>query len=137
MNFFYRLKAKNKQRCGLTLTEALFSLVCISLLMIAILSVTSFLKSISASARASATIEAYTLSIAETITQDLADGYDITDMDYNEDARFKNPNIYKEITLEWQEDVFGEMLYWVKVECIDKDTKTERVSQFFLRGGDY
>lgn len=134
MTFFKHL---NKKRKGFTVTEALFCLICVAFVVGAVVSVAAFLRGASASVRAGASIETYVISVAEAISLDIEDGVDITDVDYNEDPRLDSSALHSQISVFWQEDVMGEMLYWVRVDCLHKDTNTNQVATFFLRGGDF
>lgn len=126
-----------QQRRGFTITETLFGLVCISLVMAAMVSVTVFLRNSATSVRANALLETYAVSVAETIEQDLKDGVDITHHNYNEDDRLENASIRSQINIDWESDVFGEMLYQVEIVCEEKKSNTTSTIRFFMRGGAY
>lgn len=121
------------QRRGYSLVEAMMGLFCISLMMVAIFSVASFLRSAAIVSRGSAILEAYSVSVAETIDQDMRDGIDISDVNYNEDARIQNDSISADVQIDWQDGVFGKRLYQVQVICREKTTNRTLTVRFFLR----
>ena len=134
------IKWNKKQRHGYTLAEALLSLVCISFVIIAVLSSTAYIRRSAQTVRGQALVETYLVSVAETITQDLADGVDITNVDYNEDVRlndWRRTGIYSTIILDWEDDVFGSALYEVRVNYNAHKYNVEGSTRFFLRGGDF
>lgn len=136
----HNTKRTPKQRHGYTLAEALLSLVCISFVILAVVSSTSFIRNSAQSIRGQALIETYMVSVAETITQDLQDGVDISNVDYNNDIRLNDRDrtgVSSNIIVDWQEGVFGATLYEIRVECYAYKYDVEDTVRFFLRGGDF
>ena len=134
------IKWKRKQRRGYTLTEALLSLVCISFVIVAVLTSTAYIRRSSQAVRGEALVETYLVSVAETITQDLQDGIDITNVDYNQDVRlndWRRTGIYATIDIDWEENVFGSALYEIRVDYSAHNYNVEGTSRFFLRGGTF
>lgn len=116
------------------------SLVCITFVILAVVSSTNFILGASQKIRGQALIETYMVSVAETITQDLQDGVDITIADYNSDIRLMDSartGVNANIIVDWQEDVFGSALYEIRVECSAYKYNVEDTVRFFLRGGDF
>lgn len=123
------------KRNGFTFAETLFSLFCITVVMVAIFSVITFMRNVAVSVEMSAIMETHLISIAESISQDLEDDVDITSVDYADDPRIAVDGISSTITVYMQEDVFGEPIYQVIVDSVASAASVRQVTRFFLREG--
>ena len=129
--FWFKVRHTRK---AFTLLEFVFSFACLAIIMVSVISVTTYLIDSTRKIVDETVIENYVVLVATTLEQNLKENVDIISIDYSEDQRFQSNSLNTEISVYRQENVFGKDLYQIVVDAESINSGNRDIVRFFLRG---